>query len=173
MRVIFRLFGSPLGAGKGRKVADFLDERGFIETQFLATYMVVFVTMLAFTLGICFGVWKQAQAKYTWMAEAANFAAQAANVRGDIKEAKLNEGKARKYFAAAMKQMVGNYFLREFRAVAPGEPVPHVGVAWAPGYVVTCDIPVSVIDMPLLGHQQIVVPMRYYAVVKSGQIKKK
>lgn len=154
-------------------MAGFLDERGFIETQFLATFMVVFVTMLAFTLGICFGVWKQAQARYAWMAEAANFAAQAANTTGDVKEVKMNEGKAKKYFGAAMTQMVGGYSLREFHAVAPGEVVPGGGIARAPGYVVACDVPVAVIDVPLLGYQQIVVPMRYYAVVKSGQIKKK
>lgn len=139
----------------------------------LATYMVIFVTILAFTLGLCFGVWKQAWAKYGWVAEAANFAAQAANKTGDIKEVKLNEGKAKKYFESAMRQTVKDYRLDGFRAVGPGEPVPGGGYARAPGYVVSVTVPVFEANIPMLGYQKVSIPMRYYAVVKSGQIRKK
>lgn len=136
----------------------------------LFSYMVAFLTMLCFALGICFGVWKQAQAKFTWTVEALQFAAQAANVTGDIKEVRLNEGKARRYFETIMKQTVRDYTLKEFAAVDTGDPVPG-GKALAPGYRVVVDVPVAVIDTPLIS-QKVVIPMRCYsAVTKSYQIR--
>lgn len=148
-----------------------LKERGFIEVQILATYAVFVLTLFAFLLGLAFGVWKQASAKYMWFAEALDFAAQAANMTGDIKEVALNQDKARLYFTAAMDETVKDYTLTEFRTVFPGDRVPN-GIARAPGYVASITVPVFEGRVPLVGVRQVRIPMKYYAVVKSGQLKR-
>lgn len=162
--------GVPDKLREGRNL-QVLREDGFIEIQILTTYFVFALTLLAFLLGLAFGVWKQAYAKYTWFSECLDFAAQAANTTGDIKEVRLNQNKARQYFIAAMKQTVKDYTLTEFRAVAPGERVPN-GVARAPGYVAGVTVPVFEGKVPLIGYQKVSIPMKYYAVVKSKQMKK-
>lgn len=146
-------------------------EKGFIEVQILATYAVFVLTLFAFLLGLAFGVWKQASAKYMWFAEDLDFAAQAANMTGNIREVALNQNKAKLYFTAAMNETVKDYTLIEFRTVFPGDPVPN-GTARAPGYVAGVTVPVFNGRVPLIGVQQVRIPMRYYAVVKSGQLKK-
>jgi hypothetical protein len=144
-----------------------LSEGGFVEVQILLTYMVFALTMMAFLLGIAFGVWKQASAKYMWFAEAMNFAAQAANITGDVREVRLNRDKAERYFEAAMQEMVGQYALNSFFSVEPGDPVPGGATAQAPGYVAVVTVPVFEANIPLIGQQRVEIPMRYYAAVKS------
>lgn len=142
------------------------NEKGFIEIQMLLTYMVFTLTIFAFILGLAFGVWKQASAKYMYFAEAMDFAARAANITGDLEEVALNQGYAEQYFNMAMEEMGSEYTLKRFYTVAPGQPVPR-GVARAPGYVAEITVPVFKGKVPLIGTQQVSIPMRYYAVVKS------
>ena len=147
-----------------------LNEKGFIEVQILMTYLVFALTMLAFLLGLFYGTWKQASAKYMWFAESMDFAAQAANKTGDAKEVRLNQEKAKQYFEAAMKQTIGSYALNSFYTVDRGDPAPG-GTAQSPGYVAAVTVPVYEGNVPLIGAQRVEIPMRYYAVVKSKQIK--
>jgi len=145
------------------------NEDGFIETYVLTVYLIVILTIFAFILGLGVGMWKEASAKYMWFAEAMDFAAQAANKTGDLEEVVLNRDLARSYFVNTMDEMVGEYRLDSFYAVGPGCPVPN-GTARNPGYVATITVPVFEAKVPLIGTQQVKIPMRYFAVVKSGQI---
>lgn len=70
------------------KFREFIgDTRGFLETYILTVYLVIFITMLAFIMGLGFGTLKQAHAKHGYFAEAMTFCASAAgqmNPAGDI-----------------------------------------------------------------------------------------
>lgn len=152
-----------------RLVMGLRNENGFIEIQLLATYMVFLLTIFCFIIGLGVGVWKQAEAKYLWFAEAMDFAAQAANMTGNIEEVMLNEGLAKQYFKLAMDEMLDDYTLKSFSAVDTDYPVPG-GTAQSPGYVATITVPVFEGYVPLVGRQQVRIPMRYFAVVESSQI---
>lgn len=161
--------GLHLGGDQRLDVA--VNERGFVEVQILMMYLVFALTMLAFLLGLFYGTWKQASAKYMWFAESLDFAAQAANKTGNVWEVRLNQEKAKRYFEAAMEQTVGSYVLNSFYTVDRGDPVPGGGTAQSPGYVAAITVPVFEGNVPLIGVQRVEIPMRYYAVVKSKQIK--
>lgn len=65
-----------------------------------------------------------------------------------------------------MEEMeVGDYTLKSFSEVEPGDYVSKAeGVAQYPGYYAKVDMPVAVVNVPLLGQQNVVIPMGYYAV---------
>jgi len=142
------------------------DEKGLM-TFILCIYLVVFTTMLAFIMGIVFGTMKQAQAKYGFFSESMNFAAEAAGQMDPSGE--LNGELAEQYFYAAMKEMgLKDYKLEDFEEVHKGEILPGGGsVAQAPGYIAVVDMPVSVVNVPLLGEKDVHIPMRYFAVAKT------
>lgn len=152
---------------QNRLVVALKNEKGVLETFVLAAYMFFALTLLAFLLGMGFGMWKQGAMKYGWFAEAMDFAARAANITGDIEEVRLNEAQARQYFVAAMNAMVPEYRLDQFNAVRRGDVVPG-GRAEAPGYVAKVTVPVYEGKVPWLGTQRVEVPMRYFAVVTSN-----
>jgi hypothetical protein len=146
------------------------DQGGFIETFILSAYVVVFITILAFIMGLGFGVSKQAHAKYGYLGESMTFAASAANMTGGIGGVKENETMAKMLFKAAMEEMeMGNYTLKSFNAVEPGDSVPG-GIAKEPGFVAEIIMPISVVNVPLIGEQSVKVPMAYFAVAKSEQL---
>lgn len=142
------------------------NEKGFIEIQILLTYMVFILTIFTFILGLAFGVWKEASAKYMYFAESMDFASRAANITGELDEVMLNQNRARQYFSNAMQLTGGDYALKSFYTVAPGQAVPR-GTARAPGYVAEIIVPVFNAQVPLIGRQWVNIPMRYYAVVES------
>ena len=141
------------------------DERGMM-TFILCIFLVFFTTMLAFLMGVVFGTMKQAQAKYGWFSEGMTYAATAASL---FRPGELDADLAEQYFHAAMEEMeLKDYTLHDFEEVHQGDILPGgESVAQAPGYVATIDMPVSVVNVPLLGEKDVHIPMRYFAVEKT------
>jgi len=147
------------------------NEKGFIDTFLLTIYMIFFVTILA--AGACIGVsvWRVANAEYMWFGEAMDFAARAANINGDLEEVTLNEDLARQYFDVEMDSLMpsGSYTIDSFQTVDTGDSVPH-GTANGPGYLANITVEIPAVNVPLIGQQNLSVPMRYFAIAKSNQI---
>lgn len=146
------------------------DERGFLAMQFLVFYMIFLLTILGFIFSLGIGMWKNAAANYMWFSEALEFATQAANETGDIVEVKSNRIDAAKYFNQAMREFEVDYNLISFDAVNKGDRVHRDGTAMAPGYMATIEVPVFKGRVPLIGEQEVIIPMRYFAVAKSKKI---
>ncbi|MGB9886825.1 MAG: hypothetical protein ACPLRW_07505 [Moorellales bacterium] len=143
-------------------------ERGLAEFVLLL-YFVFFLTMMAFLLGVCLSLWRDAQAKHQWIYESLAFAAFAANQTGGVEEVELNQGFARRVFEAVLADAVPGAQVLEFRAVRPGDAVPG-GTAAEPGYLAVVRVPLAEVRVPLLGPQRVEVPMRLFAVVQSREI---
>lgn len=145
-------------------------ERGSIATYWLVLGFAFFLVMLTGVVGFGLGLSKQAQAKYQWFVEALDFAARAPGVAaGEGGQVVLDTNLAAQYFAAAMQELVGNYTLVDFRAVEPGDPVPH-GTAQAPGFVARVRVPVFAGTVPFVGPRYVEVPMAAYAVAQAPQL---
>ncbi|KUK11512.1 MAG: hypothetical protein XD50_0295 [Clostridia bacterium 41_269] len=157
---------------KGNNFNLLKDQRGFLAAQIAGIYVVFLITICAFIMGAAYGVWKESLTKYMYFTEALDFAAKAVNVTGDIEEVELNEGLVRDFFEAAMDEMVGaeEYRIRHFETVSPGDALPG-GTAKEPGYY--AEITVSVMEgkLPFVGYREVQIPMSYYSVVASHQIK--
>jgi len=126
------------------------DEKGFISTFILVVFLVFFLSVSAFILGLGFGVMKQAQAKYGWFCEAVNFSVEAANMASDPGSPEVSRNAAEAYFCSAMERFgLDDYELVKFAAVEPGDPIPH-GTAEAPGFLAEIKMPVSVVSLRLV-----------------------
>jgi hypothetical protein len=159
-----------VGVNKRLQHAPLGNEKGFIEIQILAMYMVCLLTMMAVGVGICASVWRVATAEYGWFAEAMDFAASAANTNGDIEEVDSNKEKAVLYLTKALdKFMPGSYRLDSFRVVDTGTRVPH-GTALSPGYLARITVQIPAVNVPLIGQKNVSVPMTYFAVVRSSKL---
>lgn len=180
--------GPVLGTCQNEAMDDLKNEGGFIALHLLTIMLVAVLTVFSVISATAFGAKKNATATYMWFGEAMEFAAQAASyLEGEPDDVALYTPRAEQYFIIAFSQMTktdysgftftpqsGSSFpgpikLITFQPVQPGYSVPG-GIATKPGYVATIDAPVMAIKLPFIGQQNISVPMRYFAVVKSTQI---
>lgn len=154
------------------------DEKGFIATPLLVIYIAFLLTIMGGLFIFAIGLMKNARANYLWFAEAVEYAAHAANETGglysdggpaDPMTIRLNQRKARMYFEEAMKEFQINYRLTSFSTVNTGGSIPNGARAMAPGYLATIEVKVLDAHVPLVGHQEIWIPMRYFAVVRSHE----
>jgi len=113
---------------------------------------------------LSFGVLKQVHAKYGWFCEAVNFAAEATKLMIGDGEYKQNEKFGKTFFEAAMKEYeFGEYDLVSFKGVDEGDLV-FGKTAPTPGYAAEIRVPIAVLDVPLIGKQEVEIPMRYYSL---------
>lgn len=154
------------------------DERGLIATQILVIYIVFLLTIMGGLFIFAIGLMKNGRANYLWFAEALEYAAHAANETGglysdgdpaDPMTIRLNQRKARMYFEEAMREFGIDYRLISFSTVNTGGSVPNGARAMAPGYLAAVEVKVLDAHVPLVGHQEIWIPMRYFAVVRSHE----
>ncbi len=148
----------------------FRDEDGFFLPMMMTICLVFLLTAMTFILGIEFGVMKQAQAKYDWFGNAMTFASSAA---GQMNPEDTIDGEmAEQFFEAAMERMnAGDYTLKSFTEVEPGDYISKVeGTAKLPGYYAVIEMPIAVVNVPLVGRQYVNVPMGYYALGYSPEL---
>lgn len=159
------------------------NESGAIKIT-LTTYLSIFVFFtFTFILAVQHGCIVKSRATYQHFGAAMNYAAQAANMDGNIELVALRQADAEMYFKQAMADMYdgyvnGNYIipgdeyipgnirLISFRAIAHGEQVPG-GIAQQPGYIAKVEIPILKAEIPLVGFKYLTVEREYFAVVKS------
>ena len=143
--------------------------------------MLIFLVFLLTIIGGLFifaiGTMKNANANYTWFIEAVEYSAHAANetvfidsYTGNVTDIKLNEREARKYFEHALKEFDMNYKIKSFQTVNKGATVHKGTKAMAPGYFAEIEVKVLDAHVPLIGQQELWIPMTYYAVVQSKRI---
>lgn len=185
IRLVDGAAGPRLGALRAERVVGrALSDRGFLATWLLSLMLVALLLFLTVFLAAAFAGRKKAVETYQWFGAAMEFAAQAANVTGDLALVELETARARRYFEIAFAEMTGTrcagrtfdggpypgpITLVSFESVGPGDAVPG-GVARQPGFVATLEVPVLGTNLPFLGRQYVAVPMRYFAVVRSQQI---
>lgn len=135
------------------------------------------LTILGGLFVFSIGLMKNATANYTWFCEAVEYAAHASNAdipmeenKVDIRTIRLNQTKAKKYFEHAMKEFEIDYYLKSFQAINTGQAVPRGARAMAPGYLAAIEVKVLDAHVPLVGQQEVWIPMRYFAVVMSERI---
>lgn len=141
----------------------------------LLIFVIFMLTIMGGLFVFSIGTMKNANANYTWFMEAVEYATHAANETGAIgeyKEIKSNEREARKYFEHALKEfdMKEKVKVNSFKTVNKGAKV-HKGItANAPGYFAEIEVKVLDANVPLIGQQEIWIPMAYYAVVDSYKL---
>ncbi|WP_449241485.1 hypothetical protein [Desulfoscipio gibsoniae] len=175
-------------AGMVRKrVVLLLDnEDGFMSVKLLMALIIAGIFTATVMISIGIGIQTKATTTFDWFCEAMDFSAHAANMDGETSMVGLRESDAKRYFKITFAQITEsavsgdafnpstNYYpgpikLQSYKSVQEGDPVPG-GTARAPGYIATIEVPVWGGNIPLVGHQYITVPMKYYAVVKSQHI---
>jgi hypothetical protein len=160
------------------------DQQGFIAVQLLSIFIVGILIIFSILMATAFGMRKQAVMTYDWFGESMNFAAAAANMDGDISQVTLSASDAKNQFIEAFSKItettyangkfnpVGNspykapIKLEGFVPVQPGVDVPG-GIARQPGYMAVIKVPVFMGELPFIGKQHVIVPMRYFAVARS------
>lgn len=169
-----------------RVVLPLINEKGFISVKLLMVLMITGIFAASIMISIGIGIQIKATATYDWFCEAMEFSAHAANMDGETSMVALREADAKRYFKVIFAQMTestvsGDTFnpntsnypgpikLQSYSSVSQGEPVPG-GTAMAPGYLATIEVPVWGGTVPLVGNQYIIIPMKYYAVVRSQNI---
>ncbi|NLO89486.1 MAG: hypothetical protein GX088_04060 [Clostridia bacterium] len=139
------------------------DERGFIADIILVGYLVAFISMLAFILGLGYGTVKQANAKYGFFREAVDFSSEAVMLMSQG-QYKRNESLGKTFFTAAMDELdFGEYKLVSFRAIEEGDSV-FGETAPADGFAAEIRAPIAVLKVPLVGEYTVTIPMQYYSI---------
>lgn len=140
--------------------------------QTLLIFVIFMLTMMGGLFIFSIGTMKNATANYTWFMEAVEYATHAANedgVLGNYKEVKSNEKEAKKFFAHALTEfeMADRVKINSFKTVNKGATV-HKGIkAMGPGYFAEIEVKVLDAHVPLVGQQELWIPMSYYAVVNT------
>lgn len=160
---------------------------GFMDVYLLTMFIILNLIIFAVLGATAFAARKNAVATYMWLGEAMDCAVQAANMEGTFDNSPIHTDLVRQYFDAVFSDMTGTSAsgdsftplsgspypgpirLTEFTPVNVGDPVPG-GSARQPGYLVSVVVPVLDIKLPLIGHQYLEVPMRYFSVLKTTSL---
>ena len=170
----------PLAVQNGNRMV-LNSQNGFISLHLLTIFLVAILIFFAVIAGTAFGARKQAVMTYDWFGEAMNYASSAAAMYGLGTGSQLNQPVAELAFQLSFAEMTNTTYSNG--SFVPGSGSPYPGPielrrfvalsghgAQEPGYIAEITVPVLGGNVPLMGHQYITVPMRYFAAGKNTEI---
>jgi len=129
------------------------DERGFLHIFLLCIMTIFLVVIFGMMMATFAGAEKEASTTYSWLIEAGDYAAHTAVMNGMTTANDENAPYVEQYFNTAFSNITQNTVSWTLTSFTPS----------GQGYQIAISAPVFVGSFPLIGQQNINVPMSYFA----------